>query len=698
MAEKITFLMILHDHQPVGNFDWVFDNAAKDSYVPFLDVLERFPAVRMGLHVTGPLLEWFDENKPDYLDRLGTLVKKGQLELLGGAFYEPIISVLPDRDKIGQIDMMNRWIEERFDVTPEGCWLAERIWEPGLASVVGSRGIRYTALDNTHFLAAGIPDDMTWGSYVTDDQGVSLRVLPIDYRLRYLIPFHEPQETIDYIGSLKDRGVTAVTYADDGEKFGVWPGTKKWVYEEGWLERFFTALDDNRDWIEFVLPGDYVRSEPPLGPVYLPTASYKEMMEWALPVATQKKIRAAEKAVEDDERFADLAPFIRGGFWRNFLAKYPESDTMYRRMLMVSAAVEKARKKPAYHDAARELYMAQCNCGYWHGVFGGLYLNFLRRAIYEHLIKAERLAAGSRVKTSVEDCNGDGHDEVVMENDSLKLFVTPRYGGSAYELDFYPGAFNVFDTFTRREEAYHSRIGVSPEDSDSHASIHDTIRTKDPHILDYLAYDWHRRLNFLDHFMPVGEQLEAFSRASYQEYGDFVNMPFTVERGGGRRAPEITLTRAGYLRPGNQNIPARVSKTYRLPKTGAALSVDYSVAIKSPDDFIFGIEMNMGLQDGLSDGSRIEIPGRKLSDSRLASTGETENVNEVTFTIDWMPLRITIGFSEPATLWRFPIETISLSEGGAERNYQNTCLVPHWQLRGDNDLFTVTITMKVETW
>ncbi len=698
MAEKITFLMILHNHQPVGNFDWVFDNAANDSYVPFLDVLERFPAVRLGLHVTGPLLEWFDENKPDYLDRIGALIKKGQLELLGGAFYEPIISVLPDCDKIGQIDMMNRWIEERFGVTPEGCWLAERIWEPGLASVVGSRGIRYTALDNTHFLAAGIPDDMTWGSYVTEDQGVPLRVLPIDYRLRYLIPFREPQETIDHIGSLKDRGVTAVTYADDGEKFGVWPGTKKWVYEEGWLERFFTALDDNRNWIEFVLPGDYIRCEPPLGSVYLPTASYKEMMEWALPVATQKKIQAAEKAVEDDERFADLAPFIRGGFWRNFFAKYPESDTMYRRMLMVSAAVEKARKKPAYHDAARELYMAQCNCGYWHGVFGGLYLNFLRRAIYEHLIKAERLAAGSRVKTSVEDCNGDGHDEVIMENDSLKLFVTPRYGGSAYELDFYSKAFNIFDTFTRSEEAYHSRIDVSPEDSDSHASIHDTIRAKDPLILDYLVYDWHRRLNFLDHFMPVGEQLEAFSRASYQEYGDFVTMPFTVERGGGRKTPEITLARAGYFRPGNQNIPARVSKTYRLPKTGAALSVDYSVAIESPDDFLFGIEMNLGLQDGLSDGSRIEIPGRILSDSRLASTGETENVDEVTFTIDWMPLRITVGFSEPATLWRFPIETISLSEGGAERNYQNTCLVPHWHLRGDNDIFTATITMKVETW
>ena len=36
------------------------------------------------------------------------------------------------------------------------------------------------------------------------------------------------------------------------------------------------------------------------------------------------------------------------------------------------------------------LYRSQCNDAYWHGVFGGLYLNHLREAAYSNLLRAER--------------------------------------------------------------------------------------------------------------------------------------------------------------------------------------------------------------------------------------------------------------------------------------------------------------------
>jgi len=689
--------MILHNHQPVGNFDWVFKDAANDAYAPFLDVLEKHPGIKFGLHITGPLLEWFEEETPGYLDRVEALVKNGQLEILGGAFYEPIISVLPDCDKTGQIEMMNRWIENRFGKKPEGCWFAERIWEPGLASIAGACGFTYTTLDNTHFQSAGLQDERIWGSYVTDDQGIQLRVLPIDYQLRYLIPFHEPQETIDYIGSLKERGVTAVTYADDGEKFGVWPGTKKWVYEKGWLKRFFSMLEENSHWIDIVFPGDYIKSEPPLGRVYLPTASYKEMMEWALPVEAQKKIQNAENQIEGDSRFNDLKPYIRGGFWRNFLTKYPESDNMYRRMLMVSAMVEAVRDKALYKNAARELYMAQCNCAYWHGVFGGLYLNFLRRAVYEHLIKAERVVSDSRVKITVMDFDYDGYDEVIMGNDVMKLFVSPQQGGSIFELDYFPKAFNLFDTLTRREEVYHSQIEVSTESSKGeHSSIHDRIRLKETNILEYLNYDWYRRLNFLDHFMPVGQDLGAFSKARYTELGDFVNNPYKILKINEIQGTSVLLAKEGHLRAGDQEIPVKVGKMFSIPEKGALLKANYDVEIESGGEVLFGVEMNLGLQSGHSDDSFIEIPGRQLSDSHLASTGEELTVSKVDMTIGWMPLKVKISFSKPATLWWFPIETVSLSEGGLERNYQNTCVIPVWTINGMDGHFNIKIEMEVE--
>ncbi len=699
MSEKIKFIMILHNHQPVGNFDWVFRDAAQDSYIPFLDVLENHPEIRLGLHTTGPLLEWFEEERPDYLDRVGKLVTENRGELLGGAFYEPILSILPDRDKNGQLEMMNNWLLKRFHHQPTGCWMAERIWEPGLASILGNNQLSWTTLDNTHFQAAGIPDDMIWGSYVTDDQGIPVRVLPIDYHLRYLIPFREPQETIDYIGSLKERGVTAVTYADDGEKFGVWPGTKQWVFGEGWLERFLTALEENSDWIDFTLPGNYVSQTPPLGKVYLPTASYKEMMEWALPVEAQKRIETGLERVEGDERFESLKPFIRGGFWRNFLVKYPESDSMYRRMLLVSNAVEKARADKHYHTAARELYMAQCNCGWWHGVFGGLYLNFLRRAIYQHLIRAERLISEPSLAVTVADVDGDGFEEVIMENDSLKLFCSLRAGGSVYEFDYFPVSFNLFDTFTRREESYHRKIDVSESTSDEHASIHDTIKSKDKDILDYLIYDWYRRASFIDHFISPDESRDDFVAVRYDELGDFIIEPYSILKETNRNGRTVLLIRDGMIRKDSREVPVRVGKRFSVPHSGASIIAGYEVDITGnyDEDVYFGVEMNFGFQSGHADDSFIEIPGRTLVKRHLASSGDEKEVSEVSFTVGWMPLKVTLFFSIPARLWWFPVETVSLSEGGVERNYQNTCVVPLWRITPDKGAVNLEIEMVVES-
>ncbi len=661
-------------------------------------MLENHPNIKLGLHTTGPLLEWFEEERPDYLDRVGKLVNESRIELLGGAFYEPILSILPDRDKKGQLEMMNNWLLKRFYRQPTGCWMTERIWEPGLASVLGESWLSWTTLDNTHFQAAGIPDDMIWGSYVTDDQGYPVRVLPIDYHLRYLIPFREPQETIDYIGSLKERGVTAVTYADDGEKFGVWPGTKHWVFGEGWLERFFTALEENSDWIDFTLPGHYVRQTPPLGKVYLPAASYKEMMEWALPVEARKRIETGLERVEGDERFEGLKPFIRGGFWRNFLVKYPESDSMYRRMLMVSKAVERARVNEHYHEAARELYMAQCNCGWWHGVFGGLYLNFLRRAVYQHLIRAERLISKSSLAIDVADVDGDGFKEVVMENDSLKLFCSLRHGGSIYECDYFPKSFNFFDTFTRREESYHRKIDVSEDSDGGHASIHDAIKSKDEHILDYLVYDWYRRVSFVDHFMRLDQTRDDFAAVRYDELGDFVIEPYSLLKETERNGRTVLLMRYGTIRKDDGEAPVKIGKRYSIPPKGASVITGYEVDVAGnlDEDVYFGVEMNFGLQSGHADDSYIRIPGRDIAERHLASCGDEGDVSDVLFTVGWMPLKVKLSFSTPARLWWFPIETVSLSEGGVERNYQNTCVVPLWRISPGKGPLNLEIEMVVD--
>ena len=99
----VRLILALHNHQPVGNFDGVFEAAYRDSYLPFLDVMEDYPEIPFVLHTSGPLLEWLVEQQPEYVERVRAMVEAGRVEILGGGFFEPILTMIPHRDRVGQI-------------------------------------------------------------------------------------------------------------------------------------------------------------------------------------------------------------------------------------------------------------------------------------------------------------------------------------------------------------------------------------------------------------------------------------------------------------------------------------------------------------------------------------------------------------------------------------------------------------------
>ena len=148
---QINFLFGIHNHQPVGNFDGVFRHAFEQCYAPLLQCLKRHPAIRCAMHHSGPLIEWIEANEPGYFDTFGELVERGQVEVMSGGFYEPILTVIPLEDAFGQIRMMNDWVESRFGMKPRGLWCPERIWEPQLAGLLSAAGIDYTLIDESHF-------------------------------------------------------------------------------------------------------------------------------------------------------------------------------------------------------------------------------------------------------------------------------------------------------------------------------------------------------------------------------------------------------------------------------------------------------------------------------------------------------------------------------------------------------------------
>jgi hypothetical protein len=684
--EKVAFLFGVHNHQPVGNFPHVLENGYEKAYLPFIEVLKKYPFMKVSIHYSGILWDFFKEDHPEFLKTLKELVKRGQLEMMTGGYYEPIVPVIPDEDKVGQIERLTQTIQGEMGVTPKGMWLAERVWEPHLPKYLVGAGVEYTTIDDYHFKKAGLREEDLYGYYLTEEEGKVLKVFPGSETLRYIIPFHPPEETLEYLSQLKG---SAAIFADDGEKFGIWPYTFHSVYEEGWLERFFQLIGDHLDWIEPMFLGTYASREKPLGRVYLPCSSYMEMDEWSLPTEAMVEYGKVVERLKESPEGGQIIRFIKGGFWRNFFAKYPESNDLHKRMLHLREKIGKGKKKsvPKSKDSLTYLYRAQCNDAYWHGVFGGLYLPHLRHALYENLIKAEDLydrdvrRGGDWIELEELDFNGDGDEEVFVKNPETVLLFSSR-GGSLLEMDYRPKAFNILSTLTRRKEGYHqklleSRAKVSGE---TVRTIHEIFDAKESDLGQYLYFDGYRRASFLDHFMPGPMDFESFRRCQYQEEGDFIKELYETEVKKKGQGEEILFSRLGHLRQNEKEASIKVEKRFVASPNQSVLKADYQIFYSGEEirRTHFGIEFNINLLAGDALDRYYDIPGYPLDDRKLASIGECSDVSEVRLVDEWNKFRVILKTDKKCNLWRFPIETVSLSESGFERIFQGSCLLFYW--------------------
>ena len=697
--KKVKFVFAIHNHQPVGNFEFVSEDAYQRSYLPLVEVLKEHPWFKANLHYTGDLLKWLVKEHPEFIGTLREMVASGQVEILTGGFYEPILALLPDVDKIGQIKKLTAYIKEHLGQEATGMWLAERVWEPHLPGAITAAGVDYVVVDDFHFKMTGLRDGELTGYFLTEEQGAVLKVFPGSEKLRYILPFKEPEAAIQHLRELPDAGEnTLAVMADDGEKFGVWPGTFHWCYEEGWFKRFAEALEDNRDWLETTTFGEYIKNEPPRGNVYLPTCSYMEMGEWSLPVGATREYDEFVEELKKQPNFDTRRLFIKGGFFRNFLSKYPESNTMHKRMLQVSRKVHRALEtagakegKPAKggDKMLDELWQSQCNDAYWHGVFGGLYLPHLRDAVYRHLIKAEEAAekmlAGKADADSVQvetaDLDGDLAPEVMVTNPQMALLIDPAVGGSVYELDYRPISMNLMNNLARRKEAYHDKLAHAcdnPGNPGGATTIHERIAVKEDGLCEMLHYDWYRRASLIDHFVGSGVDIAEFSRSAYDESGDFVLSRYDFKAKKAKDGAKVTLSRRGTV----AGLPVSVEKVITTGPATAGFDADYTIKNEASEELTttFGVEFNFSLLAGDAFDRYYDVPGHVLKARSFRSSGELNNVRGLKMVDEWMGYEIEMEFGSPAVLWRFPVETVSQSEAGFERVYQSSAVVPLWRI------------------
>jgi 4-alpha-glucanotransferase len=677
-ASARALLLCLHNHQPVGNFESVLEEATDRSYRPFLETLSDYPGIRVTLHYSGFLLRWLADRRPDTFSLLRDLVSRGQVEILGGGMYEPILSLLPERDRQGQIRRLAETVEECFGTRPRGIWLAERVWEPELPATLAAAGVEFLPLDDFHFLRAGLEAEELDGLYLTELNGATVRLFPGSERLRYLIPFGDVEETLRTVERMTSRDVPypAAILADDGEKFGIWPGTHGSVYGEGWLRRFFSGIEARRDRLRTMTLGEYAAVAPLRGRVYLPSCSYIEMGEWALPAGKAAQFGALLREFRAG-RGTELKAFAQGGTFRGFLRKYEEANQLHKRMLWVSGRVEEAEAKGDCAEGRDRLYRSQCNDPYWHGIFGGLYLNHLRDAAYVNLLRAEE--AADRVLHAGEegwaewvrgDLDADGGEELLLKTAGLTLLFQGHDGGALTEISLPRRGVALGHVLTRREEGYHLQFRREGGGAAGHGSVHDRVALKDPAALDALGADPCQRASFREAFFPADAPLDGIL--------------------GGRAGPLCTTTGAAEpCEAAREGDRAHVSLEVPLAGGGVHLSLRKSIAVDVREEgFLVGYRLANRGKEAVSgylasewnlnfvagDGSDRRYEGIGDGGEPLSSRGIARGMARFRIVDGARGIAVAAEADREFLLLRHPVETASLSESGLERTHQGICL------------------------
>ncbi len=652
------FGFCVHSHQPAGNSETVLEEVFTKAYRPFFEVMDRHREVNFNAHFSGYLLEWLQRDRPEYVDMLRRMVDRGQLEILGGGFYEPILASVPERDGVGQIHQYAEKLQEIFGIKPRGMWLAERVWEPHFPRILEKAGIEYTLEDYLGFLNAGIPKEEISGYYSVEFEGSVTRVFPINLELRDSIPFSGHVSAVNSIVRVSGQNSGRLgVFGDDCEKFGAWPGTYDLSYRKNWIEKFLRLAE--RKGVETWKLSDYMDSFTSSGQVYLPSCSYPEMMRWAMNPSSQRKVRRLLKdpGIKGQQ-------FIMGAPWRNFLTRYAESKQLYWKIKFVSTLVAEAGED---EEMLRFLYRGEANDALWHGVFGGIYLPILRMNSYSSLIRAQVLAEEKSGKVEYADTfapDTEGNSSA-LSTGHLWAAIDHTSGLELSELDYRKKGYNVMDTVTRMEEAYHASLArVMKKGQRTDGRIDSGIYARKPLSIGSIVYDLSPRRSFRDRLFSTRNEVYRGESSSAPKIRNASSPQYIASD------DHFGVFRDYHIVEGEHMV--KVGKKILLERRGPTAMVEYSIEDLDnlPRHYVFGSEIT--LSSLALDGSHINVNGKSLDSIEEKMFGGAE------IAVDYPSrgLRISVNAHQADRTLVYPVRTVSNSEAGLETILQGVCILP----------------------
>ncbi|MEE2830336.1 MAG: alpha-amylase/4-alpha-glucanotransferase domain-containing protein, partial [Myxococcota bacterium] len=683
---------VLHGHQPPGVGGEAVATAIDTVYMSLLERLEGAAGLRLNLHVSGAILAFASEHRPEFLQRMRSLVKEDRLELLGGAFHDPVLPSIPARDALGQLVYASNFLAEHCGGTPHGAWLSLRAWDASVVAPLDDAGLSYSLVDSAAFVDAGLEPWEVHGYFTTERHGKSVALFPIDEVLSQVVLEEGAgglAAALDRL-ALRPQPPSLLVLALGVEAL--------WASEQ--QDALFLCLEDNDHWMKTNLLGNFWEAESSSGRVYLGQSAWPRIRNWCRPVSAESD---------------DLSKGSEDGtvLWDNVLVRYEESNRLHKRMLRVSARIDQLRQvlarqkrkgknisgaRKLLEKACGTLWRAQGHHTYWHGaeLNLGIYDPVLRCAALRDLMAAERavdrVLAGREPppwEELIADHDGDGVDEVLVRSEHLRAIIDPARGGGLSELDLRPMGIALLSALDPVAEPYHStpagtevQLVFEEGEAETPAAREEEGRLDAFPALARLAVGSMRRGAFLDHFLGPETTLASFARRQFRELGNFADGSYDLISPSGRSVDgELAVGRSGVVKDGETSALFRVEKTYRFDLEHPRMTLEHSISNRSrdPASSWFGLEWTFGLPLGHAGGVSLKTQGESGEQVFRLTDGPAE-ISDVSW-LEWEDresgLAIVLELDRPHGVWWLPVQTIARGPEGWREDIQGNTFLFH---------------------
>jgi len=701
---------VLHFHQPTGVHPNAIERAFDQYYEVLLDQLDGSPNVRLNLHFTGTLLEHALARRPAFVDRLRRLWKEDRIEILGGAFHDPALPSIPDRDALGQLQYTSNFFARNLGRTPLGAWLCLRSWDPARIRTLALTGIRYTLLDDAQFVISGLHPDEIHGWYSTERSGHALAVFPIDAQFVGAVQRSDRDglvETMDALARNAGERAWPEVFAGDGEA----------LMRNGQLFQLLAVLRDEHHWVKTLTLEQAWSNFPGRGRLYLPTSCQPELGDWCRPAAAVARRRTWAREMALMGVWEQAQQFGGGVVWDNFLVKYPEANRLHKRMLRVSRRIDELRSalarnhkagknvdtvRKVLEKACSALWRSQNHSVYWHGgaLNPGIYDPVLRQRTLRELLAAERVVdrvldgkSPAPWQVTVADHDADGRDEALVRTPHFSAILDPGRGGGFWELDLRKRNIALHSSLSPVEEPYHQRtvgnevsLVLDEDDEPDTLPPVDAGATAEP-ALAQLVVDRVPPGAFQDHFLGPETTLESFARRQFRELGDFADGAYEIVKNlepNGGDFGSIVLGRSGVVKDVERTLLLRIEKTFQFSVSRPRLQVERELENRSrdPASVWYGLEWTFG------------VPSTRLDKVTMRTLGASADDDQVAWTLDDGPvdlgehawfewedagseLAIVVEMDRPIRLWWAPVKTVCMGTDRFHEIAQGNTLLMH---------------------